>query len=142
MNKPTLLPFFLGLMISAPALGIDLTPVPEIPGFAHAPPMGEYVDSGPVYVDVAPQPLFTRVKYVDLREKHPCAVTKIIRVNDPCACGTECCPRYVYIEICVPPCGCEHVTCRRAGDRVRYDYGKYAVDVRIKKGYIVVDYQK
>ena len=68
---------------------------------------------------------------------------KIIKVNVPCAGRKDCCESCVYIEICVPPCACdEKVRCRRKGDRVRYDYGKYAVDVRVKKGFIVVDYQK
>ena len=36
---------------------------------------------------------------------------------------------------------CELISCRRNGDRIRYDYGKYAVDVRIKRDHIEVDYQ-
>lgn len=131
-------------IVAAPAMAIDLTPVPAVPGSPYGQPVGEHVVQGPVYVDAAPEPLFTNVKYVDKREMHPCAVSKIIRVNDPCACKDQCncCgPKCVYIEICVPPCGCEEVKCRRDGDRVRYDYGKYAVDVRVKKGHIVVDYQ-
>ena len=135
----------LAAIIAVPAMAIDLTPVPAAPGSPFHEPMGGYVVDGPVYVDSAPVPLFTNVKYVDKREIHPCAVTKIIQVNDPCACKDKCncCgPKCVFIEICVPPCGCEDVICRRDGDRVRYDYGKYAVDVRVKKGNIVVDYQK
>ncbi|MDA1013859.1 MAG: hypothetical protein O3A00_05320 [Planctomycetota bacterium] len=95
-------------------------------------------------------PLFNCVKYTDVHEMAPCAVPKIIMIKDPCwkpckkRCG--CCdscspPPCVAIKICVPPCGCERITCRRDGDRVRYDYGKYAVDVRVKDGYIEVDYQ-
>ncbi len=88
--------------------------------------------------------LFHCVKYKDLDEMSPCAVPKIVSVKDPCACCDPCgcCgPKCVYIQICVPPCGCEEVTCRKDGDRVRYDYGKYAVDIRVKDGYIEVDYQ-
>ncbi len=88
--------------------------------------------------------LFHCVKYKDLDEMAPCAVPKIIQVKDPCACDDpcNCCgPKCVYIKICVPPCGCERVRVRHGGDRVRYDYGEYAVDVRVKKGYIEVDYQ-
>jgi len=99
--------------------------------------------------EVAPHPepgaeveLFCHVKYKDLDEMAPCASPKIIAVKDPCACDDCCCctPACVYIKICVP-CGCEVVTCSKNGDRIRYDYGKYAVDVRVKKGYIEVDYQ-
>jgi hypothetical protein len=108
----------------------------EVNSYAH--PEGE----------LAPQPgtssaiaLFCNVKYKDLDEMAPCAAPKIIAVKDPCACYDGCCaPPCVYIKICVP-CGCEVVTCSKNGDRIRYDYGKYAVDIRVKKGYIEVDYQ-
>ncbi|MBL8814960.1 MAG: hypothetical protein JNL58_02940 [Planctomyces sp.] len=106
-----------------------LTPVPEVP-HAH---VHEYVT-----------PLFTNVKYKDLDEMAPCAVPKIVTVKDPCACNDpcDCCgPKCVNIQICVPSCGCELISCKKDGDRVRYDYGKYAIDIRIKKGYIEVDYQ-
>lgn len=161
-----------GLLVAAvaivPVMADDLYPVPVIPQaqeFGPSAPMAPVapmapahamvqpesivhspIVQGPIHYDHAPIPLFTRVKYVDRREAHPCAITKIIKVNNPCvsrrarklSCTDEC----VYIEICVPPCGCEDVKCRRNGDRVRYDYGKYKVDVRIKNGFVVVDYQK
>lgn len=113
-------------------------------------------------VEAAPEALFEHVKYKDLHEMAPCAVPRIIAVNDPCdepcdccekscgckkSCGCEktCCAcekKVVFIQICVPECSCEEeVICRRDGDRVRYDFGKYAVDVRVKKGHIEVDYQ-
>ena len=121
----------LTLMFSATAFGADhhnLQPVPADPG----------TDS------VA---LFEHVKYKDHDEIAPCAVPKIIQVKDPCACPSECdccncCePKCVSIKICVPPCACEHIKVNCDGDRIKYDYGEYAVDVRIKKGYIEVDYQ-
>jgi hypothetical protein len=109
----------------------------------HDEPFHGEIVQGPIYVESAPEPLFTNVKYVDKREMHPCAVPKIIRVNDPCECKSGCGPKCVYIEICVPPCDCEEdIRCRRDGDRLRYDYGKYKVDIRVRKGFIVVDYQK
>lgn len=95
-------------------------------------------------VSAAPIHLFHNVKYKDLDEMAPCAVPKIITVKDPCACHhpCHCCgPKCVQIQICVPPCACEEFKSRRNGDRVRYDYGEYAVDVRVKDGYIEVDYQ-
>lgn len=118
----------------------ELFPVPEVPYIG-----GETVVLGPqTYVDASVYhgELFPHVKYKDLKEMAPCAVPKIITVKDPCACDDGCCaPQCVCIQICVPQCGCEEVTCKRHGDRIRYDYGKYAVDVRIKKGHIEVDYQ-
>ena len=94
-------------------------------------------------LDAAPAavPMFCNVRYVDKREMAPCAVTKVIMVPDPCQPKDACCQKCVAIEICVPPCGCEEIKCNRAGNRIRYCYGDYAVDVRIRKGLIVVDYQ-
>lgn len=88
---------------------------------------------------------------------------------DPCACCQK--PKYVYVKICVPKkvvcckpappsccapapkpccskchaCGCDHkrekVTCRDKGAYTKYDYGKYRVEIRVKKnGWVVVDY--
>lgn len=137
----------LALMMSSFVSAQDV--IPAIPLQPMPAPIGSEfgvpVEGPVVHYDEAPAPLFTRVKYVDKREMHPCAVPKIIRVNDPCDCKRcdSCCgDKCVYIQICVPPCGCENVKCRRNGDRVRYDYGKYKVDVRVRKGFIVVDYQK
>ncbi|MCA9051851.1 MAG: hypothetical protein KDA89_24100 [Planctomycetaceae bacterium] len=145
------------ILAATPLLALDLLPIPAAPGTPYGPAPGdygpvpgdygpapgEYIDAAPPYVESAPIPLFTRVKYVDRHEMHPCGITKIIPVKDPCAGRGVCCSKgCVYIEICVPPCGCEDVICRRHGDRVRYDYGKFAVDVRVKRGYIVVDYQR
>ena len=123
--------------------------VPQIP-YAYADDdmgessIGETVIVEPsAYVDATEYigTLFTKVKYTDLREKCPCGVSKIITVKNPCRHLGCCEPETVCIEICVPPCACEEVRCRRFGNRVRYDYGKYAVDVRIRRGYIQVDYQ-
>ncbi len=104
-------------------------------------------------------PLYECVRYKDLHEMHPCAVPKVVSVRAPscgdrcsrhrrrtCRCGRpvacSCCqPKCVNVKICVPPCGCERVKVSRDGRRVRYDYGKYAVDIRVKRGYIEVDYQ-
>ena len=117
-----------------------LQPIPAPAGSPFGMEIGTPVEA-PIHYDTAPAPLFQCVKYVDKHEMHPCAVPKIIRVNNPCADDGCCEPQCVYIQICVPPCGCETVKCRRRGNRVRYDYGKYAVDVRVKKNRIVVDYQ-
>lgn len=104
---------------------------------------GTLLPGSVVHYDHAPIALYPNVKYKDNRKAHPCAVKKIIQVNDPCGHANACGPECVFIEICVPPDCCnEKVRCRRHGDRLRFDYGKYKVDVRVKKGYIVVDYSK
>jgi len=121
----------LTLTIGGTAFGLDhhnLQPVPAVPGYGNG-----------VAIE-----LFNRVKYKDYDEMAPCAVTKIIQVKDPCACrdACNCCgPKCVSIRICVPPCACERVKVSRNGNRIKYDYGEYEVDVRVKKGYIEVDYQ-
>ena len=125
-------------------LGQAVPPAPAVDG--TVPPM-PHAAVAPQRVIVA-QPavaLFHRVKYKDLDEMHPCAVPKIIAVKDPCArdhaCGCCAPPACVYIKICVPPCACEEIDSNRSGTRIEYDYGKYEVDVRVKDGYIEVDYQ-
>lgn len=119
--------------------------VPQVPyAYADDSAAGEVIVVEPsTYMDMTEYhgTLFTRVKYTDLHEKYPHAVSKIITVKNPSRRDGCCEPDTVCIEICVPPCGCEEVRCRSFGNRIRYDYGKYAVDVRIKRGYIQVDYQ-
>jgi len=118
--------------------------IPEIPYDGADVAVGQpiYMDST-AFVDpvIYTGTLFTNVKYTDLHEKAPGAVPKIITVKNPFRKLGCCEPETVCIEICVPPCGCEKVKCRLFGNRIRYDYGKYAVDVRVKRGHIQVDYQ-
>ena len=120
----------LTLVIGGTAFGQEnhnLQPMPAAPG-----------------VDGVGVELFNCVKYKDRDEMAPCAVPKIIQVKDPCACrdACNCCgPKCVSILICVPECACERVKVSRNGSRIKYDYGEYEVDVRVKKGYIEVDYQ-
>lgn len=137
--------FAAAMMVAATAFG-QVAPVPD----AHfhgevvqAPMHGEVVyQSSSLYCDSCAEPLFDKVKVVDKREMHPCAVKKIIRVNSPCPDAGCCGPQCVFIEVCAPPCECnEDIRCRRNGDRLSYDYGKYGFDIRVKKGFIVVDYQ-
>lgn len=121
----------LTLLIGGTAFGLDhhLQPIPAVPG---------------TVIHGAPVELFHRVKYKDHDEMAPCAIPRIISVKDPCACShaCDCCgPKCVMIKICVPPCACERVKVSRNGNRIKYDYGEYEVDVRVKKGYIEVDYQ-
>ena len=132
------------VLLAGVAQAQELIPIPDMQ--IPAVPYGNSgIETGEEVIFVDPVvytgTLFTRVKYTDVHEMSPCAAPKIITVKNPCA-GDSCCePQTVCIEICVPTCGCEEVTCRRFGNRIRYDYGKYAVDVRIKRGYIQVDYQ-
>jgi hypothetical protein len=111
-------------------------PVPAAPGavMAGSPP-----------VQLAPAPvLFPNVKYRDRRHIAPCAVPMYVAVRDPCerhdrfSCGP---PKCVLVEICVPP-GMPRITCRHDGTRVRYDYGRYAVNITSKHGVVVVNYDR
>ena len=117
------------------------TPVPEagivpppsshiMPGAPVAP--GTIVGNAYECVGI---PLYRNVRVIQRRNIHPCAVRKVVSVPDPC---NPCC--CVYIEICVPPCACECVTVNRRGDKVRFDYGRYAVDVTSRRGRLLVDY--
>lgn len=84
-------------------------------------------------------------RYKDLDNIHPCAVPKVVCIVDPCwkpsKCG--CCrpkPKCVQVKICVPPCGCASVKVSKDGRRVKYDYGKYAVELTSRNGKVTVDY--
>lgn len=95
----------------------------------------------PVPVGVVAVPLHTKVKYIQTRNIHPCAQELIVAVKDPCA--DPCCPNQcLYVKICVPPCEAPcRVLCRRDGSSMRYDWGKYAVNVSARKnGIVYVDY--
>lgn len=88
-----------------------------------------------------PMGLFPCVEYDDLDNVHPCAIKKIVQVIDPCYDRDSCCPpTYVSVMICVPPCGCEKVKISRGGRKVKYDYGKYEVEIKSKNGVVKVDY--
>ena len=98
------------------------------------------------------EPLFPHVKYTDVHGMTPCPTTKITHVFNPCkTCYTDqdcvsiaiCVPQHVCKCACECVCGCPvgQVKSRRDGTRVRCDYGDYAVDVRVKRGDIEVDYQ-
>lgn len=111
------------------ALAAEPTPLaPEAQGTPVA--YSEYV------VEAAPAiSLYTNVRVRDARNIHPCAVSRIVQVNDPC---DKCCK--VFVEICAPPCANETVRCFRNGNRIRFCYGKYSVDVITRRNDIVVNY--
>lgn len=79
--------------------------------------------------------LYPKVRVVQSRKIAPCAVPKIVSVPDPC---DPC--KVVFIEICVPPCACEHVECSPRKNRTVFNYGKYAVNVTERHGMLVVNY--
>ena len=126
-----------------PTLARGTYVAPPAPAAGVAPPApggGPAVKAGP-----APIRLFHCVKYRDLHHIAPCAVTKIVKIVDPCWKPDPCnccqqCPPCVYVMVCVPPCGCADVRVSRNGHVVRYDYGKYAVDIVSRNGKIYIDY--
>lgn len=92
-----------------------------------------------------PVALFPCVKVKDRCNIACCAKPMIVEVRDPCWCPdpcNPCCkPPCVKVEVCVPDQCCPpEITCSKDGKCVRYDFGKYAVDIRSKKGYVEVDY--
>ncbi len=117
-----------------------LAPVPEASAAKPSP------DAAVVPPAVEPQPapqvveLYPCVVYRDERKIAPCAVPMIVAVPDPCAPKDCCKPRCVYVKICVPPCGCPKVRVYKVLKKVRYDYGRYAVDITWRRGRIRVDY--
>jgi hypothetical protein len=125
----------------APPAGMPLpeavAPMSPVPLAAGGPPLL-----------LAPAPaLFPCVKYKDRHHIAPCAVPMYVAVRDPCdrprhvrcSCDT---PKCVMVEICVPPCGTPRITYRHDGTKVRYDYGKYAVNITSRHGIVVVNYDR
>ncbi len=119
-------------MSATVSIAQPLAPVPEAVDGAHA-------AGGPVA-------LFHCVKYVDTKDIAPCAKPMIVEVRDPCwrpdPCNPCCKPRCVAVQICVPESCCPPtIKCSSDGKKVRYDFGKYAVDIRTKKDHVEVDYK-
>lgn len=95
----------------------------------------------------APQPveLFQFVRVKDEKHIAPCAVPMIVQVKDPCYCDpcNKCAVKCVNVQICVPQCNCPpKVTCRKDGAYVKYDFGKYKVEITSRKGLVTVDYDR
>ncbi len=68
-------------VVSSAQAGQELMPIPESPMMMAEQPVYE---QGGVFVESCAEPLYTNVKYKDLREMSPCAQPKIIAVKDPC----------------------------------------------------------
>ncbi|MEP3480970.1 MAG: hypothetical protein ABJZ55_17110 [Fuerstiella sp.] len=146
--------FAAAMMVAGVAFG-QVTPVPDAHFHSEVVQAPMYGDAGmggvvmgdvihpggSIYCDSCAEPLFKNVKVKGQRSIHPCAVKKIIRVNSPCPDAGCCGPQCVFIEVCAPPCDCEKdIRCRRDGDLLKYDYGKYGYDVKVRNGFIVVNY--
>lgn len=132
--QPAPEPMYIGPSGQVPPVQEYGQPVPGQP-LPHA-PSGSYgpVESYPVHG----VPSYSNVRYKDLRNIHPCAVQTVVMVPDPCS--DPCCPQVVPVEICVPPYPCEDVKVSKGGRKIKYDYGKYDVEIRLKRNYIEVDY--
>lgn len=114
------------------ALATEPTPLDPVADQAGTPvAYSEYVVERPVqYIQ-----LYSNVRVRDRKNMHPNAVTKIVSIPDPC---DKC--RRVNVEICVPPCAAESVRCFKSGDRIRFCYGRYSVDVVSRRRDVVVNY--
>ncbi len=89
--------------------------------------------------------LYPCVKYKDLDHVACCAKPIVVEIVDPCwkpdPCNPCCKPPCVKVQICVPDQCCPpKETCSKDGKHKTWDFGKYAVEVRSKKGYVEVDY--
>jgi hypothetical protein len=86
-----------------------------------------------------PLELFSDVRYHGSRNIAPCAVPCIVQIPDPCN-KDKCCKTCVNVQICVPPCDPKSVCVTRDGNKIRYDFGKYAVVVKTVGKHVVVNY--
>ncbi len=101
-------------------------------------PIQEYTVGMPIV-------LYDRVVYRDTRRIHPAAVPYLVEVPLPPprrARGcVDCPPSCAIVKICVPPCQTPCVRVRRNGHKLRYDFGKYSVDVLVRRdGRVIVNY--
>lgn len=128
------------------AQGPALQPIPEArPGSPLATAPMPAAGSQPIVAQGSVITLYPNVRYKDECKMAPCAVPQIVFVKDPCLSGprNRCCEaQCVAVQICVPPCSTcpPKVVCRRGGEYVRYDYGKYSVEIRSRRGCVTVDY--
>lgn len=117
-------------------------PAGQVPGSVYSPaPYGTAhspIVSGPSYG--APVEIYQNVKYRATRNIAPDAIPTIIQVPDPCN-KDACCKTCVNVQVCAPPCEPCKVRVTRDGSNVRYDYGKYAVNVRSIGKHVVVHYE-
>ena len=107
-------------------------------------PMPESVGGMPVMA-AGHVELYHCVKYKHLDDVACCAKPMIVEVTDPCwkpdPCNPCCKPPCVKVQICVPDQCCPpKVKCSKDGKHVDYDFGKYSVCIRAKKGYVEVNY--
>jgi hypothetical protein len=128
--------------MALPEMAMPPMAQPLPPSMQPVPQAGPAAAGGPPIVMTPGIELYPRVKYHDRRHIAPCAVSMVVAVRDPCASRDPCCgpPKCVLVEICVPPCGCPKICTKHNGAKVRYDYGKYAVNITSRHGIIVVDY--
>lgn len=115
--------------------------VPPVPGYYEEGlqplPHGYY--GGPVGPGAD---LYPNVRYKDLKNIHPCAVPQVVQIVDPCwdpRNRCDCGPTCVNVQICAPP-DCPDVKVKKDGRKVKYDYGKYQVEITSRNGEVVVDY--
>ena len=106
------------------------------PYSVNSPELGSYSEG---LVSGFPVEIYKNVKYRGVRNIAPCAVPTIIQIPDPCN-KDACCKSCVNVKVCVPPCEPEQVKITRTGNKVRHDYGKYAVTVHSIGHHVVVHY--
>ncbi len=90
---------------------------------------------GPLPGELEPVVLYPHVRIRDPHRAHPLGVPTIIPVPDP---RDHC--RVVYVEVCVPPCPCLSFWHNRRGTRAEYDFGRYEIDIILRRGMVIIDY--
>ena len=99
------------------------------------------VMAAPLALADCQSPFYSHVKYKNKCKIAPCAETMVVSVIDPCTKKCDCETHCVQVKICAPTCGCPKIKVSRTGRHVRYDFGKYAIDIYSNRnGTILVDY--
>lgn len=126
--------------LQGPALPPEPIPDPGVgaPPYAMPGVGGAYLP--PDAVIGGPSAIYPRVVYRDRKNIAPCAVPTVVQAPDPCPNPCVRGPQCVSVEVCVPPCAVADVRVTRRGNKIKYDYGKYAVELTARNGAVVVDY--
>ncbi|MCA9077087.1 MAG: hypothetical protein KDA93_18820 [Planctomycetaceae bacterium] len=143
-QEPTVAPEFMPPLLPSPSATTapdyvpPASPVPLSTHEAYSAPQSVppvVIDEYPQVYPVETVALYDRVRIRDPHKAHPYGVPTVISVADP---RNRSCT--VNVEVCMPPCACERVTHNLRGNRVRYDFGKYEIEVISRLGVVIIDY--
>ena len=112
--------------------------VPQIPVVPQPAPVMHHIGQ---IVD-CPVPLATCVRVEDACNIAPNAVPVVVAVRDPNLPPhyNGCVESVIYVEVCVPPCPLQQLVISPCKSRIKMDFGDYQVELKSRRGMVVIDY--